>query len=148
MARQDSFLGTGWAFPPGFDDRGMGALMVEDVVDIEQSLRILLSTRPGERVMHPGYGCDLRRMVFENIDTGTLTEIRDLVHRAVLFYEARITLDEIDVDTSELIEGVLRIRLAYTVRKTNSRRNWVFPFYVNEAGASAHAANAAMQVLA
>ncbi len=131
MDSQHLFLGTGWAFPPGFDDRQMGALMVEQHDDIEESLRILMSTRPGERVMHPSYGCDLKRMVFETIDTGVLTEIRDMVERAVLFFEARITLDELDIDTGDLIEGVLRLRLAYTVRSTNSRHNWVYPFYLD-----------------
>ena len=132
MDSQHLFLGIGWAFPPGFDDRQLGALMVEQNEDIEESLRILMSTRPGERVMHPSYGCDLKRMVFETIDTGALTEIRDMVERAVLFFEARITLDDLDIDTSELVEGVLRLRLAYTVRTTNSRHNWVYPFYLDE----------------
>jgi uncharacterized protein len=133
MDSQHLFLGTGWAFPPGFDDRQLGAMMVDQNEDIEESLRILMSTRPGERVMHPGYGCDLKRMVFETIDTGALTEIRDMVERAVLFFEARITLDQLDIDTTELMEGVLRLRLGYTVRTTNSRHNWVYPFYLDEA---------------
>jgi phage baseplate assembly protein W len=72
-------------------------------------------------------------MVFETIDTGVLTEIRDMVERAVLFFEARITLDELDIDTGDLLEGVLRLRLAYTVRSTNARHNWVYPFYLDEA---------------
>lgn len=132
MAHQDRFLGTGWAFPPAFDDRQLGALMVEQVDDIEESLRILLSTRPGERVMHPRYGCDLRRMVFENIDSSALTEIRDLVEKAVLFFEPRITLQQVDIDIDDLPNGVLRLRLVYTVRTTNARHNWVYPLYLTE----------------
>lgn len=145
MDSQHLFLGTGWAFPPAFDDRELGAMMVDQGEDIEESLRILMSTRPGERVMHPGYGCDLKRMVFENIDTGALTEIRDMVERAVLFFEARITLDALDIDTSELAEGVLRLRLSYTVRRTNSRHNWVYPFYLDEAAGRPGAAAGAAQ---
>jgi phage baseplate assembly protein W len=145
MDSQHLFLGIGWAFPPGFDDRQLGAMMVAHEEDIEQSLHILMSTRPGERVMHPSYGCDLKRMVFETIDTGALTEIRDMVERAVLFFEARITLDDLDIDTSELAEGVLRLRLAYTVRTTNSRHNWVYPFYLDEMREPA-SANVAGQV--
>ncbi len=132
MAQQNGFLGTGWAFPPAFDDRQLSAVMVEQVEDIEESLRILMSTRPGERVMHPTYGCDLRRMVFETIDTSTITEIRDLVEKAVLFFEPRITLQQVDIDDSELPNGVLRLRLDYTIRTTNARHNWVFPLYLNE----------------
>ena len=142
MDSQHLFLGTGWAFPPGFDDRQLGALMVERNEDIEESLRILMSTRPGERVMHPSYGCDLKRMVFETVDTGVLTEIRDMVERAVLFFEARITLDQLDIDTTELMEGVLHLRLSYTVRTTNSRHNWVYPFYLDETTAAPSATRA------
>jgi len=111
-----TFIGTGWGFPPGFDDRLLGALMVDHAQDIEESLRILLSTRPGERIMHPGYGCDLTRMAFEKIETGTLTELRDLIERTVRACEPRIVLHEVDVDFGDQAEGVLRVLLAYTIR--------------------------------
>ncbi|WP_457333530.1 GPW/gp25 family protein [Rhizobacter sp. P5_C2] len=135
MARPPSFIGTGWGFPPGFDDRQLGALMVDHAQDIEESLHILLSTRPGERAMHPAYGCDLRRMVFEQMDTGTLAEIRDLVERAVRVHEPRIVLHEVQTGTEGLVEGVLRLQLVYTIRRSNDRRNWVYPFYLGESGA-------------
>jgi phage baseplate assembly protein W len=126
-----------WAFPPAFDDRRLHALMVEGVQDIEESLRILLSTRPGERVMHPDYGCGLHRMMFESVDTGLVAELRDLVQKAILFFEPRITLDEVVVDLAELEEGILRLRLDYTIRRTRSRHNWVYPLYLADAGARA-----------
>ena len=134
MLSQDSLIGTGWGFPPGFDGRQLGAVMVDHVRDIEESLRILLSTRPGERVMHPDYGCDLGRMAFEKIETGTLTELRDLVERAVRAHEPRILLHAVEVDAGGQAEGVLRLLLAYTIRSTSSRRNWVYPFYLAESG--------------
>ncbi|RQP08730.1 MAG: hypothetical protein EAS52_24730, partial [Parapedobacter sp.] len=52
-----SFLGTGWSFPPQFDNEGGSVEMLSDGEDIRSSLEILLSTRPGERVMRPNYGC-------------------------------------------------------------------------------------------
>lgn len=136
MPPRDSFLGTGWAFPPAFDDRRIGALMVDSAQDIEESLHILLSTRPGERLMHRRYGCDLHRHVFEKIDVRALTAIRDSIATAVRRHEPRILLHAVDVDTSALDEGVLRLRLDYTIRTTNSRRNWVYPFYLDAAGAA------------
>lgn len=126
------FLGTGWAFPPAFDRRTRGAVMVSGVADVEESLRILLTTTPGERVMHPSYGCGLRRMVFETMNDSTLTEIRSLIEKAILFFEARIALNAVDIDTSGLYDGVLRIRLDYTLRNSNSRHNLVFPLYLRE----------------
>ncbi|MFX1678782.1 GPW/gp25 family protein [Mitsuaria sp. CC2] len=132
MDAEHDFLGTGWAFPPAFDRRTRGGVMVSGVTDVEESLRILLTTAPGERVMHPTYGCGLRRMVFETVNDSTLTEIRSLIRQAILFFEARIALNAIDIDASGLYDGVLRIRLDYTLRSSNSRYNVVFPLYVRE----------------
>jgi hypothetical protein len=132
MAQESGFLGTGWAFPPAFDARTKQAAMASAEADIEQSLHILLGTTPGERVMQPSYGCGLKRMVFETLDENRITEIKDLVTRAVLFFEVRIDLDAVEIDTSELPSGLLRLHLAYTIRSTNSRHNLVYPLYLNE----------------
>ena len=132
MDAEHDFLGAGWAFPPAFDRRTRGGVMVSGVTDVEESLRILLTTAPGERIMHPTYGCGLRRMVFETINDSTLTEIRSLIQQAILFFEARIALNAIDIDTAGMYDGVLRIRLDYTLRSSNSRYNFVFPLYVRE----------------
>ena len=132
MSIDTQFLGTGWAFPPAFDPRTREAVMVTQQQDVEESLRILLSTSPGERVMHPTYGCGLQRMVFENMDESRLTEIRSLVERAVLFFEPRVILHEVRVNTDELFEGILRLRLDYSIRTTNTRHNLVYPLYLAE----------------
>lgn len=129
MQGEQSFLGTGWSFPPSFDLRTREAVMVANETDIEQSLRILLSTVPGERVMQPAYGCGLKRLLFENFSDSTLTEIKHIVRQAILFFEARITLNAVDIDASQLPNGLLRIHLDYTVRTTNSRYNIVYPFH-------------------
>jgi uncharacterized protein len=126
------FLGQGWAFPPAFDPRDRSALMVSQVQDVEDSLRILLGTAPGERVMQPGYGCGLHRLVFESINESTLTEMRSLIEKAVTFFEVRITLDEVTFELEDTLQGVLRIRLAFTIRTTNSRHNLVYPLYLQE----------------
>lgn len=133
MAGAKSFLGTGWRFPPAFSPAGRAAMMVSDEEDIRESLRILFSTQPGERVMQPGYGCPLRSLVFTPIDASTITEMRDMIGKAVLFHEPRIELESVDVDAGEALEGVLVLRLAYRVRSTNSRSNMVYPFHFLEA---------------
>lgn len=127
-----TFLGTGWGFPPSFDPHTRAAVMVSREEDIAQSLFILLSTVPGERVMHPTFGCGLKQMVFEHLNESTITEIRDIVRRAVLFFEPRISLDRIEVDIPDHRNGVLELRLDYTIRTTNSRANMVFPLYETE----------------
>lgn len=128
------FLGRGWSFPPEFQRQvdALGVKMVEEEEDIRESLRILISTRPGERVMQPAYGCGLHAMVFETINQSSVTEIKDIVERAVLFFEPRITLESIDIDTDDALEGRIKIQLNYRVRKTNTRSNFVYPFYYLE----------------
>ena len=130
MAGDNAFLGTGWSFPPAFDPARGSAAMVALEEDVRQSLRILLSTMPGERVMQPGYGCPLRAAVFAHMDQNAITDLRDAIERAVLFHEVRVTLHAVEIGTADLLEGVLHIALDYSIRTTNSRHNAVFPFYL------------------
>ncbi len=132
MAVDRSFLGVGWGFPPAFDGRRGEARMVREEEDIQESLMILLSTTPGERIMRPTYGCGLRNLVFESVNESLLTEIRDLIKRAVLFFEPRIILDDILITHEDIYEGKLLITLDYRIITTNSRANMVYPFYFRE----------------
>ncbi|RLT35597.1 MAG: hypothetical protein DWI59_02290 [Chloroflexi bacterium] len=127
-----SWMGRGWAFPPEFDVETRGAVMASGADDIQQSLLILLSTSPGERVMNPAYGCNLRAMVFENISEPNVTLIRDAIERAVLLFERRVLLNSVEVDTDEARDGVIWIRLDYTIRSTNSAGNLVYPFSIQD----------------
>lgn len=128
----DSFLGTGWSFPPTFDAGTGTVVMTSDEVDIQLSLQILLSTRQGERVMVPDYGCNLDKMVFEPMTTTFKTYISEMIRTAILYYEPRIDLNSVKIDDSRETEGVILIILDYTVRTTNSRFNFVYPYYKNE----------------
>ena len=127
-----SFLGTGWSFPPQFDNEGGSVDMLSDGEDIRSSLEILLSTRPGERVMLPNYGCNLDELLFEPLTTTMKTYMKDLIQTAILYHEPRIAVDKIElIDTGEM-EGRILINIEYTIRSTNSRFNYVFPFYIQE----------------
>jgi uncharacterized protein len=128
----DSFLGTGWGFPPTFDSSTDTVVMTSDEADIHQSLQILLATRQGERVMVPDYGCNLDEMVFEPMTTTFKTYISEMIQTAILFYEPRIDLNTVQVDDSQETEGVILLILNYTIRTTNSRFNFVYPYYKNE----------------
>ncbi|MEM9903562.1 MAG: GPW/gp25 family protein [Cyanobacteria bacterium P01_D01_bin.44] len=136
LSQDDSFLGTGWTFPPRFTRLSPHQGQVEMVsaeADILQSLQIILSTQPGERLMLPDFGCELSQFVFEEIQQGVVTSIRGIVADALLYHEPRIQVDRIDVDTRQAIEGLLLISIDYTVRQTNTRSNMVYPFYIKEA---------------
>lgn len=132
MANANEFLGKGWSFPPAFDAGSKGVLMTEKVEDIERSLHILLSTRVGERIMQPKYGCNMDNMVFEALSTTTITLMEDKIRTAILYFEPRIDVEKIVVDINNELEGIILISVDYVVRATNSRFNFVFPYYKNE----------------
>ena len=127
-----SFLGTGWGFPPTFDSTSRSVLTSSDEQDIQESLQILLSTKLGERIMVPGYGCNLEDLLFSSLDLTLKTFVKDQVETAILYHEPRIDVEKIDLTEGNDLEGVLLIHVHYRIRSTNSRTNMVFPFYRGE----------------
>lgn len=125
------FLGQGWAFPTSFDDQDGSVEMIRELEDIKQSLFILMSTLPGERLMRPDYGCDLYSFVFENFNTTTKTRMRDVIASAILKFEPRIRVQDIEIKT-DFLESIAYINIWYYVPKVNSRHNMVYPFYFHE----------------
>lgn len=126
------FIGRGWSFPPAFERTMAGVQMLEEEADIASSLEILLTTARGERVMLPQYGCNLDELIFEDLDTRMKTLMADKVASAILYHEARIDLEQVRLDDSRVLEGVVLIEVIYRVRTTNSRFNFVYPFYKEE----------------
>lgn len=130
MSGSKAFLGRGWAFPVATDATGAIAL-AEYEADIEQSVRIILSTEPGERVMRPTFGTGLRGMVFEPINTTTIALAQYRVQQALIQWEPRI--DSVNVTVAfDAPNGRLRIDVSYRIRSTNIFYNLVYPFYVQE----------------
>ena len=132
MDERKSFLGTGWSFPPEFTKDPCRVMMVSDEEDIDQSLKILLSTRHGERRMQPEYGCNLDILLFEPINTTLLTLVKDLIEKAILYHEPRVDLKKLEIKTDRVTEGLLMIEGEYVIRSTKSRYNLVYPFYLKE----------------
>jgi uncharacterized protein len=131
MARDNlSIIGTGWAFPPAFSPGGSRLEMTSGIKDIEQSIHILLSTALQERVMQPAYGCNLDSMLFESMNEHFRTYLKHLVKTAIMYHEARIRPDKIEVKMDGAIEGRVLISIDYTLRSTNSKFNYVYPFYL------------------
>ncbi len=128
-----AFLGSGWSFPPRFFGAGAEVSMASGVADIHESLELLLTTYTGERTMRPEYGCALDRLLFEELDQSLVNQITATITDSILYHEPRIILDNLRIERDAKVDGLLEIRLSYTVRATNSRYNMVFPFYINEA---------------
>lgn len=120
-------LGTGLAFPLGVDNRG-GIALARGEIDVEQAIRIILSTAPGERPMRPEFGCAVHDCVFERIEADTLARIDQAVRVALDRWEPRIAIEDIAFESRR--EGELLVHLRYRLRATNDVRNLVFPFYV------------------
>jgi phage baseplate assembly protein W len=135
MPGEDAFKGTGWSFPPAFGGRGEGVVMVSGNENIVQSIKLILSTRIGERLMHPDFGCDLSRFLFGEMSEGLISGIRSVVMDALKKHEPRIKVNDVTVTEAADTEGTLLVHIDYTIRATNSRFNMVYPFYVNEATA-------------
>ncbi len=126
------FLGRGWSFPPEFDHLAGDVVMTTDAEDIEASLRILFGTSLGERFLSPNFGLDLHGFQFEPMNTTARTLLKDQIRIAILVYEPRIALLDLDV-VSPSQDGRLEILVEYRVRATNSRYNLVYPFYIGDA---------------
>lgn len=125
-------IGTGWSFPPAFTQASGTVEMSRGARNVEESLRILVGTIPGERVMLPRFGMGSRDLLFESMDTGTQTLFFDRVRTAILRYEPRIEVIDLRLNTEFLTDGRLELVMEYQLRATNSRFNFVYPFYVAE----------------
>jgi hypothetical protein len=128
MARE--FLGRGWTFPIVPDAAGRLTFSEGDA-NVAQSLRILLLTRLGERVMRPGFGSEAPRLVFAPGSERYLRLLETSIREAVRDWEPRVTLDVVRAEVDTTDETRVTVSIAYRVRPTNSRLTLVFPFYLS-----------------
>jgi phage baseplate assembly protein W len=122
------FLGRGWRFPVGVNNRG-GIALASGEQDIEESIRIILGTAPGERVMRPGFGSELHTLLFSAHSPTTAGLIDHHVREALGMWEPRIEVEDVKIRSDAQRSGVLLIEILYRLRSTNDARNLVYPFY-------------------
>ena len=127
-----SFLGRGVAFPVGLDARGNLSL-TEYEDNIDESVRIILGTAPGERVMRPEFGCRVHDFVFHPNNASTAALAAFYVREALAKWEPRIEDIAVSAYPDPAAENVLRIEISYRVSRTNNVRNHVYPFYLRRA---------------
>ncbi|UJP41049.1 GPW/gp25 family protein [Cellulomonas palmilytica] len=123
------FVGRGFAWPLHVDHTGSIALTAPGG-DLEDSIRVVLLTAPGERLMRPQFGCRIWDLLFEPITANLLGLISQAVRDALAQWEPRIVVDDVTPLQDDAEAGLVRVRIDYRVRATNDRRNLVFPFYV------------------
>lgn len=122
------FVGSGWAVPVRTDATGSIALVAHEQ-EIEESIRLILSTGYGERPMRPEFGCGIQDYVFATANGATAAGIAYEVRRSLERWEPRIEVSDVTV-SPYAAEGVLYVDIEYAIKETNDPRNLVFPFYV------------------
>ncbi|MBV8255957.1 MAG: GPW/gp25 family protein [Chitinophaga sp.] len=132
-----SFLGTGWNFPPTFRREWYGVEMATGDDVVRNSLEIIVATITGERIMLPNYGCNLQPHLFDQMNVPTVAMIEKVVNDALVYNEPRIIVNSVVATPNEAV-GRLDINVDYTIITTNTRYNYVFPFYMQEATNIAH----------
>ena len=123
------FLGTGWKFPVRLTTAGEIALVREEE-DIREAIRIILGTAPGERLMHPDFGCGIHDYVFAPNTVRTAGLIRYSVEQALNRWEPRIELEGVEAGPDPGDPAVILVVIRYRVKSTDSRFNLVYPFYL------------------
>jgi phage baseplate assembly protein W len=128
MKADHDFVGTGWAFPIQLTASG-GIAMVSRERELEEAMRIVLLTYPGERPMRPEFGSRVRDFVFRSVDEEMCTLLAYEVKKALQRWEPRVDILKVtavpDPDRPELVY----VDVQYAIKGTNDRRNLVFPYY-------------------
>src|SRR3954471_6859335 len=109
MEERKDFLGRGWAMPVDLDPRTGLVATSEYEENIRQSIRIILETAPGERVMRPNFGCGIHELVFSAVDSTAIQRIKSVVEEAMRRCEARIDVLGVTVTEEATAEGKLEI---------------------------------------
>ena len=133
MERDNSkaFLGVGFKFPVQVDENTGRMKTSSYEEDIREAIKIILSTRPGERLRNPKFGWGIYKYTFETMDYTTLSMMQRAVYDALVLWEPRIENIDVHLDPDPE-EGRIDINISYLVRSTNNPFNMVYPFYISE----------------
>ena len=124
-----NILGRGWAFPVGTDVHGKVALSSYEK-SVEESIRIILGTTPGERVMHPDFGCKINDIIFSPSSSKTVSLAVHYIEEAIIKWESRVILKKVYGDVDPDNPGLINIKIDYEIRSVNTFFNMVYPFYL------------------
>ena len=129
--RNREFLGQGWAFPVQLNPRGQIALAIGER-DIEQSIRIVLETVPGERVMRPEFGCQAKQLLFAPKNAATQGLLVRYIETALTRWEPRVEVIGVNILDDQSHDGAWLVEINYLIKTTHDTRSIVYPFYIEE----------------
>jgi phage baseplate assembly protein W len=125
------FLGVGWTSPVEINKNGqIKTQKYED--SVRQSIIMILRTAKGERVMRPDFGCNIHERVFSPNNLGIIGKIVTDIREALIEWEPRIDVLDVDVVPGASQPNVIFIQINYQVRTTNNIFNLVYPFYLDQ----------------
>ena len=128
MKPETDFIGRGWAFPVTVNPGG-GIRLASGAGEIEGSIRLIISTAPGERVMRPEFGCAIWEQLFAPVEPNTLGAMEHSTLEALGRWEPRIDVESVRAVPDAVDPARVSINVTYVVKATNDRRNLVYPFY-------------------
>jgi phage baseplate assembly protein W len=132
LNKQASHLGSGWSFPVSFSAGNYQVTLTAYEENIKDSINAILFTRRGERSMEPQFGSGLQQFFFRQMDETLKGEIMDAVKTALLHNEPRITVLSVAVSFTDVLNGLTEVTVNYRYNQTNTRHNYVFPFFLKE----------------
>ncbi len=124
-----NILGCGWKFPLGLDVHGNIAMSSYEK-SVEESIRIILSTTPGERIMHPDFGCKINEIVFFPDSARTISLAVHYIEEAIVKWEPRVILKSVTGEQDSENPVRVNISIDYEIRSVNTFFNMVYPFYL------------------
>jgi phage baseplate assembly protein W len=124
-----NLLGKGWAFPIGPDLTGALDLSGCEK-SVEESIRIILGTTPGERLMRPDFGCMINEILFAPNSQRSISLAVHYIREALVRWEPRIILRDVKGESSPENPSAVNIHIEYEIRSVNTFFNMVYPFYL------------------
>ena len=130
--QQKEFLGSGWSFPVTFSAGNHQLALTKYEANIEDAIDVIMKTIRGERPFEPQFGSGLQKFFFQKMNATLQGEIKEAVKSSLLDNEPRITVQEVTVVFADLRSGLVEITIDYIYNQTNTRHNYVYPFYLKE----------------
>jgi uncharacterized protein len=121
------YLGCGWSFP--VSRAPADTVTAEGAEKVQQAIRLVLETEPGERIMRPTFGCGLRRYLMQPNTVATRTLMQNDIQRALSTWEPRIQLQAVAVSAGE-DPALVFIQIAYVHVRDGRPGSLVYPFYL------------------
>jgi phage baseplate assembly protein W len=121
---------VGWPLLPVPENGSLGYPSLEE--SIRQSIRIILLTRPGERLMRPRFGAGLETFLHEPNTLDTHRRIHDRISAGIRRWEPRVVADRIEVREDGERPDTVRIEIVYRIIRTGQRETMALNMTLGE----------------